>query len=166
MLVAPDGRFVENAVSGAVLRQRQELHMTVIIEDLSLERATPLLYDLRAALASDVFSRRLAAAWTEGYRVIGAERNGEIIGVLGHRLAYDICWGKTFQVDDLNVAPQLRGSGIGSTLLNAAVKAAHTARCDHVRLCSGLSRHDAHRFYEAHGMQGFSKQFILKVDGA
>lgn len=32
-----------------------------------------------------------------------------------------------------------------------------------MRLCSGLWREDAHRFYESHDMKKFSVQFVLNL---
>lgn len=127
------------------------------------QSAVPLLSELRATLDSATFSKRLSAALADGYTLLAAEQDGAIAGVLGYRIVHDICWGKTLYVDDLNIAPDLRCSGIGGKLLEAAKTVAREAGCDHLRLCSGLSRTDAHRFYEAHDMQGFSKQFVLKL---
>lgn len=137
--------------------------MIVITQIADPDRAVPLLSELRATLDAATFQRRLLAALAGGYRLLGAEQGDELVGVLGYRIVEDICWGKTLYVDDLNISPDQRGKGVGGKLLGAAKAAATNAACDHIRLCSGLTRLDAHRFYEAHGMNGFSKQFVLKL---
>lgn len=128
------------------------------------ELAIPLLANLRGSLAKDVFMARLSSAIKHGYRVLGASKdNDDLVGVLGYRITQDICWGRTLYIDDLNVAPDARGSGIGKALLDAAKARTAKHGCDHIRLCSGLTRTDAHRFYEANDLQGFSKQFVLSL---
>lgn len=139
--------------------------MTTIsdIEDITL--AIPLLADLRAALDPATLATRLSAAVVGGYRVLGATQGGEIMGVLGYRIIHDICWGRTLYVDELTIMPHARGTGIGGALLEAAKARAMDEKCDLMRLCSGLTRLDAHRFYEAHDLKGFSKQFVLALKG-
>jgi len=138
--------------------------MTEIRDIDDFELAIPLLVDLRSSLTKAIFMARLSAAIKHGYRVLGASQNNDdLVGVLGYRITRDICWGCTLYIDDLNVAPDARGSGIGKALLDAAKARAAELNCDHIRLCSGLTRTDAHRFYEANDLQGFSKQFVLSL---
>ncbi|MCF2872974.1 GNAT family N-acetyltransferase [Octadecabacter sp. G9-8] len=139
--------------------------MTNVIEIPDLHRAEALLRTLRPALDDDTYSARLKQAVAHGYTVLGVENGDTLLAVLGYRITFDLCWGKTLYVDDLVVDPALRGGGHGGALLSAAKAIAQDAHCDHIRLCSGLNRHDAHRFYETHGLSGFSKQFILPLKG-
>lgn len=125
--------------------------------------AIPVLRELRRALALDVFERRLAAAWADGYRLLAAQREAAICAVLGYRITRDICWGRSFFVDDLVVSASERGAGLGGLLLNHSLTLARDMNCDHLRLCSGLTRLDAHRFYEAHGLSAPSKQFVIAL---
>ncbi|MGB1209221.1 MAG: GNAT family N-acetyltransferase [Paracoccaceae bacterium] len=137
--------------------------MTDIIDILDDERAVPLLAELRTKLDASVLRARLDAARLGGYRLLGLEQDGALVGVLGYRVVQDICWGKTLYIDDLNISADVRGNGYGGQLLEAAKHRARDAGCDHIRLCSGLTRADAHRFYEAHGLKGFSKQFVTDL---
>jgi GNAT superfamily N-acetyltransferase len=129
------------------------------------DRALPLLKELRSSLNDDIFLARLYTAIKGGYRVMGLHKDEAVVAVLGYRIVNDICWGKTFYVDDLNVSSDMRGSGIGGQLIETAKRKAREENCDHLRLCSGLTRTDAHRFYEAHDLNGFSKQFVLALTG-
>ena len=123
-------------------------------------RAEPLLRQLRSDLNDATFATRLARAVTQGYRVLGAEdAKGALVGALGYRISDDLCWGRTFYVDDLIVDKTNRGAGIGQALMSAARQIARPS-CDHIRLCSGMTRLDAHRFYEAQGLARFSFQFV------
>ncbi|MEO0484888.1 MAG: GNAT family N-acetyltransferase [Pseudomonadota bacterium] len=125
--------------------------------------AAPLLRQLRTQLDDATFAHRLSRAVAQGYRVIGAFDAADVlIGALGYRITDDLCWGRTLFIDDLVVAPATRGQGIGAQLLAHARALAQTD-CDHMRLCSGLSRTQAHRFYEANGLARFSLQFVTDL---
>lgn len=139
--------------------------MTSVIDITEVDQAGPLLADLRSSLSAKVFHSRLNAAISGGYRMLGLVAGDAVIGLLGYRIVQDICWGKSFYIDDLNVAPGLRGTGHGTTLLDAAKLRAQEEGCDHLRLCSGLRRTDTHRFYEAHDLKSVSKQFVLALKG-
>lgn len=127
--------------------------------------ALPVLRELRGAIDEQTFLTRLQAAREAGYCMMAAYEAENIVGVLGYRIVHDICWGQTFYIDDLVVAAQGRGHGVGGALLERGRNTARQMGCDHIRLCSGLSRADAHRFYEAHGMTGLSKQFVFTLNG-
>ena len=133
-----------------------------MIRIAALDRPTDaeaLLRTLRTTLDDAAFAVRLARAEAQGYRVLAAYEDETMVGVLGYRITDDLCWGRTFYVDDLVVAPDKRGAGIGARLLAEAKRMAK-GTCDHLRLGSGLTRHDAHRFYETQGLRRFSVQFV------
>jgi predicted N-acetyltransferase YhbS len=54
----------------------------------------------------------------------------------------------------MHVRVDLRGTGIGGLLLEAAVDVARAAGCYRVQLTSNTARSDAHRFNEHHGIAG------------
>lgn len=139
--------------------------MTLQIEhckDVSV--IAPILKVLRNTLADGVFDSRLERGLQEGYRVLIAKDSNAVEGCLGYRIVYDVYWGKTLYVDDLVVRPEARGKGTGAALLKDAKTEAAEHRCDHVRLCSGLSRADAHRFYEKNGFARTSLQFFYALE--
>ena len=122
--------------------------------------AEPLLRQLRSDLDDLAFTTRLARAAAQGYRVLRArDASGALVGALGYRIRDDLCWGRTLYVDDLIVVPTRRGAGIGQGLMSFAREIARKS-VDHIRLCSGVSRADAHRFYEANGLVRSSFQFV------
>ena len=129
------------------------------------KEATKLLRTLRSQLNEKTFEERLARAAAQGYVVLGAFEGDQMVGALGYRITDDLCWGRTLFIDDLIVDPAARSSGVGRALMDEAKTIAATD-CDHIRLCSGLSRHDAHRFYENCGLERFSLQFVTSTDGA
>ncbi|MBT0959344.1 GNAT family N-acetyltransferase [Alphaproteobacteria bacterium KMM 3653] len=138
--------------------------MTVVIEPCGeVSVIAPLLRVLRDGLEASLFEARLTRAIAGGYHALVARGDGGVLGCLGYRLCDDICWGRTFYVDDLVVLPQARGSGVGGALWDAAKAEGAAQGCDHLRLCSGLSRAEAHRFYEANGLARTSLQFFFAL---
>lgn len=131
-----------------------------------LSEALPLLRLLRSALSEDEIRRRARAAEPEGYEVLLAgAQDAPPIGLIAFGPIADVCWGRTLYVHDLVTHPDRRGEGVGAALLDAVAARARAQGFDALRLCSGLTRHDAHRFYEAQGMRAFSKQFVLDLTG-
>ena len=128
-------------------------------------RAAPVLRELRHKLDDAEFAARLSAAVAQGYRVIAAWDGAEMVGALGCRLVDDLCWGRSLFVDDLVVTEGRRGQRIGDALMHAARDLATEAGCDHLRLCSGHARTDAHRFYQARGLQPLSLHFVQPFEG-
>jgi len=138
--------------------------MTIRTEPLADPAAAEaVLRVLRGDLDDGAFARRLAAAMRQGYRVIAASDGAAMVGALGYRLTDDLRWGRSLFVDDLVVLPDRRGQGIGAALMRAAEETAAAEGCDALRLCSGLDRTAAHRFYEARGMDRVSLHFAKPV---
>jgi GNAT superfamily N-acetyltransferase len=54
-------------------------------------------------------------------------------------------------VDDVVVAPDRQGAGIGATMMHDAMARARQRGCYKLMLSSNLKRRDAHRFYEQLG---------------
>lgn len=137
--------------------------MIAVAELADLSLAAPVLRELRGALDDATFARRLAAARTQGYRVLAAWDGAAMVGALGCRLIEDLCWGRSLFIDDLVVTETRRGQRIGDALMAAAERLAAEAGCDHLRLCSGHARTDAHRFYQARGIEPRSLHFATPV---
>ncbi|MEO0402363.1 MAG: GNAT family N-acetyltransferase [Pseudomonadota bacterium] len=123
----------------------------------------PLLRVLRSAMAPDLFQKRLERTCARGYKGLIAHQGHRAVGFLGYRITRDVHWGKTFYIDDLVVQPAARSGGIGASLLAAAKAEGIAQNCDHIRLCSGLSRTQAHRFYENNGFAQVSLQFACPL---
>jgi len=122
-------------------------------------KIAPILCMLRGAMDAELFQERLEHTLANGYKGLIARSGQSALGYLGYRITHDMHWGKTFYIDDLVVQPDARSAGIGASLLTAAKAEGAAQRCDHMRLCSGLSRTDAHRFYEKNGFEPVSLQF-------
>jgi len=104
--------------------------------------------------------------------VLVAVQDGEVAGMcqlivfrhLHHR------GGLCAEVESMHVRPDLRGTGVGGVLLDAAVEAARSGGCYRVQLTSNAVRTDAHRFYERHGFTpshvGFKRSLVPVADAS
>ena len=93
--------------------------------------------------------------------VLVAEVDGAVVGVcqliVFRHLQQRGGW--CAEVESVHVHPEVRGRGVGGTLLEAAVARAAEAGCYRVQLTSNVQRPDAHRFYERHGFQATHRGF-------
>ncbi|WNV74649.1 GNAT family N-acetyltransferase [Geodermatophilus sp. DSM 44513] len=67
------------------------------------------------------------------------------------------------EVESVHVHPDVRGGGVGSVLLDAAVAQARAWGCYRVQLTSDKTRGDAHRFYARHGFTATHEGFKLRL---
>ncbi len=65
-------------------------------------------------------------------------------------------------LEDMVVCPALRGSGIGSRLLEQAIELARLNGCKRITLLTDSSNESAQRFYQKHGF-GFSAMIPLRL---
>ena len=89
-------------------------------------------------------------------------------GVLGFCSIYldieSVRFGQRAWVEDLAVEPTYRSLGIGKRLLEAAKSWARSRNATHLKLDSGVSRVDAHRFYEREQPTGRSNCYAWKLE--
>ena len=87
--------------------------------------------------------------------VLVAEVDGRVVGMC------QLFWfrhiqeraGLSAEIESMHVDESMRGRGIGTVLLDAAVARAAQLGCYRVQLTSNRSRVDAHRFYERNGFE-------------
>lgn len=135
--------------------------MTITIEEPKDPREGPaLIRALRDQLTVEDIAARLVQA---RLRVAIARRAGVALGAMTFGDILDVHWRRTLYIHDLVTLPEARGTGIGAALVDYATAVAKDEGHDCIRLCSGMARTDAHRFYEAQGFQAASKQFVLTL---
>ncbi len=110
---------------------------------------------------SDVEDRLARLTALESERVITAERDGEVLGVVCVHLTPRLhAPGNLGRITALVVANEERGKGIGRRLVREAESWAWSHECSGMELTSGDHRPDAHRFYEACGYGCEAKRFV------
>ncbi len=96
---------------------------------------------------------RLSDAITGPRSTILIAEDGEAL--IGFCTAYveinSVRFGRRCWVEDLAVDPGRRSQGVGTALLQGAREWARAAGATHLELDSGLTRTEAHRFYEREG---------------
>lgn len=123
----------------------------------------PVICQLRNNIDIETFLERAKNAKQGGYKLFYACFDCQILGAIGLRIQDDLCWGHNLYIDDLVVDEALRGKGIGEALMKFALKLAYSQKCEYVRLASGISRTEAHNFYEKLGYHKSSFSFALKL---
>jgi GNAT superfamily N-acetyltransferase len=85
--------------------------------------------------------------------LIVAERDGAIVGTMQISflpgLSFRGAW--RGQIEAVRIASDLRGSGLGTVMIEWAVARCRARDCRMVQLTSKSTRRDAHRFYERLG---------------
>lgn len=115
------------------------------IEPSAWAHAFPLIKQLRAALDEAEFLQRVRRQSHGGYELVGAYRDGRLIGVMGMRPVHTLARGPHLHVDDLVVDEAVRGSGAGRALMAYAEANARARGMGAVFLDA---RPDAIPFYE------------------
>ena len=115
------------------------------IEPSAWAQAFPLIRQLRTALDEAEFLQRVRRQSHGGYELVGAYRDGRLIGVRGMRPVHTLARGPHLHVDDLVVDEAVRGSGAGRALMAYAEADARACGMGAVFLDA---RPDAIPFYE------------------
>lgn len=125
------------------------------------------MQELRSQLADEAeFVRRVDEVQRpEGYRLVGAFVEGEVVAVAGFRVGHNLAWGRFLYVDDLSTRAQFRGRGCGAGLLDWLGGEAARLRCSQLHLDSGvgLDRADAHRLYFKSGFVISAHHFARRI---
>tara|TARA_B100000315_G_scaffold256320_1_gene301965 strand:- start:4639 stop:5073 length:435 start_codon:yes stop_codon:yes gene_type:complete len=132
-------------------------------DDDQITAAYPIMAQLRPHLDEAEFFAQIRRLMQSGYRMVSANIGDEVVGVMGYRFLEDLARGRTLYVDDLVVNESNRDQGIGESLMKVAEMEAERRDCETLRLCSGLQREPAHRFYEGIGMEKSSYAFVKKL---
>jgi ribosomal protein S18 acetylase RimI-like enzyme len=80
----------------------------------------PLIVQLRPHLDREEFIRRVRRQTHNGYELVGAFRDGRLVGVLGMRPVHTLVRGPHLHVDDIVVDEAERKSGAGRALMDYA----------------------------------------------
>jgi GNAT superfamily N-acetyltransferase len=141
-----------------------ELKFRPVATELDLKAAFNILQQLRENLTEEEFFSLYRMARSEsGYRLAGAYSGELLVAVMGIRTLTDFVHGRHIYIDDLVVDSNSRSNGIGAQFLKWAEKEAQLEKCGLVRLCTGVERKDAHRFYSANHYEYKSAAFKKNI---
>ncbi|NQD93725.1 GNAT family N-acetyltransferase [Pseudomonas sp. CrR25] len=150
----PDSPFASFSVRAACAADAPAL--AALLQQLRLDepRADPALLALRL---NELPQSRV---------VLVAERDGKLLGTctvhLIEHLAHNFA--RSAVVEDVVVAADLRGLGIGRALMQRAAERARAWGCYKLALSSNASREEAHRFYAQLGFNPHGISLALPLD--
>lgn len=114
-----------------------------------MRAAFPIVKQLRTHLDEPAYLRLVEEArQKDNYRMFALIEDNKIVAVTGFKPMITLYYGRFIWVCDLVTEESARSKGYGEELLQYVEKFAEEHGFTSVALSSGLSRTDAHRFYE------------------
>lgn len=93
-----------------------------------------------------------------------AEINNRIVGFLSLHVQYILHHSKpTCEIQELNIVPELRGSGIGAKLMDEAEKIAKELNLEEIEITTRIDRERAQVFYHKLGYAYTHNKFVKKL---
>lgn len=89
---------------------------------------------------------------TQGYRLLAARQDGEVVALAGYRQLENLLYGRFVYIDDLVVAPDARSHGVGERLISAVRAEAIEQGCTCLVLDTAAQNALAQRFYFRQGL--------------
>jgi len=123
-----------------------------------------LISELRPQLTlEDFISKVKRMSKTTGYELVYLDDSG-IKAVAGMKVSEWLHSGRYLEVEELVTDKNFRSKGYGGKLFDWIIKYAKQNDCAQIRLVSGVSRDNAHKFYLNRGMIFEAKYFSLNID--
>jgi len=95
--------------------------------------------------------------------ILAARQAGRIVGMVNLLYTVSTALGERVALlEDMVVAPDARGAGVGSRLLSQAVELAHRNGCKRITLLTDRTNEPAQRFYRKHGFD-FSAMVAMRL---
>ena len=136
------------------------MQINLMTTDDEINRCYAIMRELRPHIEQGEFLAYVHALKPHGYRLVAMQNTKGPVAVAGFRISESLAWGRYLYVDDLVTLPSQRSMGHGAALLGWLRKYAMELGCKQLHLDSGLSRREAHRFYEREGMTKAGYHFI------
>jgi len=109
--------------------------------------ALPVLQQLRPHLTAELLVQVAREGRDQGLRFTALYEDERCLAVAGWRVMANTSGIRKLYVDDLCADERARSRGHGHALLDELARRAAELDCFQLELDSGVTRHDAHRFY-------------------
>ena len=130
--------------------------------DAEIRRCFDVISELRMQLKRDEFLKAVRRMESEGFQLAFIEVAGEVVTVAGYRIYTNLFVGRNLYIDDLITSEKARSKGYGETMVNWLRKRAETEGCKMLRLDSGTTRAEAHKFYFNQGFNIAAYHFAAR----
>ena len=131
----------------------KKIDLRHIDSDQDYQACFSVMQALRPHLSSShTFMTRARRQARQGYRLLAAWQNEQVVGLAGYRMQENLLYGSFLYVDDLVAAPQARRDGVGATLIDALRTQAKQQGCAHFVLDTALENALGQRFYYRQGL--------------
>jgi len=95
--------------------------------------------------------------------ILIARKNSRVVGMVNLLYTISTALGaRVALLEDMVVSLSMRGSGVGSRLLEQAIQTARSSGCKRITLLTDLDNESAQRFYQRHGFT-FSAMTPLRL---
>lgn len=135
------------------------MQMLELTKQEEFEQAFPVMRELCDHLSHYEYMNLLGEMRQDGYRMFALIDGKEIISLAGVAIRTDFFNGKHLWIHDFVTRSDIRSKGSGSILAGHLMKFAEDERCEKIVLYSGLSREQAHHFWESKA--GFERRGIV-----
>ena len=120
-----------------------------------------LMHELGYEMDSADLLNRIEQIKTEGSKLVVAENNGEVVGVVHALVNIRLAEGKVGEIVSLVVKSNSRGKGGGKMLVTHAKEYLFASGCTSLRVRANVIREDAHKFYKAMGFRELKTQKVF-----
>ena len=143
----------------------REINLATVSDTPALSALLSILFTQEAEFQPDTVAqqRGLNAILTDPAlgEILVARQNGQIVGMVNVLYSISTALGaRVALLEDMVVAPAMRGSGLGSQLLAAAIKHAKQRGCLRITLLTDADNYAAQAFYQK---QGFEKSSMIPL---
>ncbi|MFZ3088013.1 MAG: GNAT family N-acetyltransferase [Methylotenera sp.] len=95
--------------------------------------------------------------------ILVARRDAQVVGMVSLLYTISTALGaRVALLEDMVISPGMRGSGVGSRLLEQAIQTARSSGCKRITLLTDHDNESAQRFYQRHGFT-FSAMIPLRL---
>lgn len=124
-----------------------ELKFREAVQD-DTDELVKLMLELGYKVKRNELSCRIKLIKSRGDKLIVAEKEGVIAGVVQALIDIRLAEGKVGEIVSLVVRDELRGKGIGKALIKQAKESLTTSGCTSIRVRANEIRKEAHEFYK------------------
>ncbi|MBI4749727.1 MAG: GNAT family N-acetyltransferase [Acidobacteria bacterium] len=144
-----------------------DLEIQIVIRDARLDDAevlSDLLDELGRPTPAVTIVERMKTLDEIGNRVLVAELNGDVVGLLTLHQTPNLHAGPDGRITALVVRTQARNLGIATRLVQTAEAICREWKCHRMEVMSASERLDAHRLYEQLGYRETRKRFRKELE--